>query len=99
MSSSSESSWSWTFWNAIAACPPEIVGKSRILGVSAALLVITVSLEVGDCKSGEVDNIMDFSEPIFKGTKGMSLIDDDVTLKIQAVADSTVESFAQISKH
>jgi len=32
------------------------------------------------------------------GTKGMSLIDDDVTLKIQAVADSTVESFAQISK-
>ena len=32
------------------------------------------------------------------GTKGMSLIDDDVTLKIQAVADSTVESFAQIVK-
>jgi hypothetical protein len=27
--------------------------------------------KIGDCKSGEVDNIMDFSEPIFKGKKGM----------------------------
>jgi len=27
--------------------------------------------KIGDCKSGETDNIMDFGEPIFKGSKGM----------------------------
>ena len=27
--------------------------------------------KIGDCKSGEIDNEMDFSEPIFKGSKGM----------------------------
>lgn len=27
--------------------------------------------KIGICKSGDTDNIMDFSEPIFKGNKGM----------------------------
>ena len=27
--------------------------------------------KIGICKSGDTDNVMDFSEPLFKGTKGM----------------------------
>jgi len=44
-------------------CPDywAVVGKDKCKNVH----------RVGDCKSGEVDNVMDFSEPIFKGTKGM----------------------------
>ena len=27
--------------------------------------------KIGICKSGDTDNVMDFSEPLFQGTKGM----------------------------
>ena len=27
--------------------------------------------KIGICKAGDTDNVMDFSEPLFQGTKGM----------------------------